>query len=117
MEEVCDMMNDPGKPMELETILMHQWAGQAIPHAGLLEQRVLELESLGMSDDEEMPGVPSTVRQYAIASLQHTKPAYFITYDDLLLAHRETLETRYGLAILSVYEAMLLLRDNDMPPN
>jgi hypothetical protein len=97
--------------------MMHQWVGQVAPHPGLLEQRVMELESLGMSDLEEMPGVPSTVRQYAIASLQHTKPAYFITYDDMLLTHREELETRYGLAILSVYEAMLLLRDNDAPPN
>jgi hypothetical protein len=111
------MMGELGKPIDLEMMMMHQWTGQALPHAGLLEQRVLELESLGMSDAEEMPGVPSTVRQYAIASLQHTKPAYFITYDDLLLAHREELETRYGLAILSVYEAMLLLRDNDTPPD
>jgi len=111
------MMGDFGKSIDLEMILMSQWAGQTSLHPGLLEQRVLELESLGMSDAEEMPGVPSTVRQYAIASLQHTKPSYFITYDDVLLSHREYLETRYGLAILSVYEAMLLLRDNDAPPN
>ena len=110
-------MGDFGKPIDLEMMLMHQWAGQAAPHPCLLEQRVLELESLGMSDLEETPGIPSNVRQFAIASLQHTKPAYFITYDDVLLAHRDQLESRYGLAILSVYEAMLLLRDNESPPN
>ena len=110
------MMADLSKQIDFETLMIHQWTGQVAPHPGLLEQRVLELESLGMIDVEEMPGMPSSVRQYAIASLQHTKPAYFITYDDALLAHRDEVEPRYGLAILSVYEAMLLLRDND-PPN
>ena len=111
------MMIGNSKTIDVEAMLVSQWAGQPTPHPGLLEQRVLEMESLGMLDLEEMPGVPSSVRQFAIASLQHTKPAYFITYDDVFLAHRDDLESRYGLAILSVHEAMLLLRDPNEPPN
>jgi len=96
---------------------MSQWVGQSIPPIGLLEQRVLELESMGLVDVEEIEGIPSSLRQYAIASLQHTKPAYFITSDDELLLHRDAVETRFGLMILSIYEAMLLLRDGNDPPN
>ena len=101
----------------IETILVRQCNGKTIPPAGLLEQRVLELEFLGLDDFEEMPGIPSSLRQFAIASLQHTKPAYFITGDEDLLFIRTELETRYGLMVLSIQEAMLLLRDLHEPPN
>lgn len=111
------MMIDSGRSSEVESVLLNQFMGQMPPHAGLLEQRVLELEGMGMDDTEEMPGVPSSARQFAIASLQHTKPAYFVTYDPALLSHRDELEIRYGLPILSVYEAALLLKDFDGPPN
>ncbi len=111
------MMLTNGKRVDLEHILLDQWAGQSTPHAGLVEQRVLELEHMGMLDAEEMPGVPSSLRQYAIATLQHFKPEFFITYDDELLSHRDALELRYGLVILSVHEAMLLLRESNDPPN
>lgn len=111
------MMTESGKSIDVEMIILSQWIGQNPPLPGLLEQRVLELEGLGMLDAEDMPGVPSSIRQFAIASLQHTKPPYFITYDPELLTHRDALETRYGLAILSVHEAMLLLRATDGPTN
>lgn len=111
------MMLGTEKTFDLETMLLNQWSGQIAPHPGLLEQRVLEMEGLGMTDTEDMPGVPSSTRQYAIASLQHTKPAYFITYDEDLLAMRDVIEPRYGLTILSIQEAALLLRDTHEPPN
>jgi len=101
----------------IETILLRQCNGKTAPPAGLLEQRVLELEFLGLEDFEEMPGVPSSVRQFAMASLQHIKPAYFITGDEELLIIRDQLETRFGLMVLSIQEAMLLLRDLHEPPN
>ena len=111
------MMTNHAKSDDVEAILVSQFAGQVNPPAGLLEQRVLELERMGMDDKEEMPGVPSSARQYATASLQHRKPAYFVTYDNSLLKHRAALESRYGLTIFSVYEAALLLQPDDAPPN
>ncbi len=69
---------------------------------------------MGLVDTEELEGVPGNMRQYAIASLQHSKPDYFVTCDDEILLRREALELRFGLAILSVYEAMLLLRRRPM---
>ena len=111
------MMIDYEKSGDVEAIIVSQFAGHLPPHPGLLEQRVLELERMGMPDEEEMPGIPSSARQYATASLQHRKPAYFVTYDNILLEHRDALESRYGLEILSVYEAALLLQQNDGPPN
>ena len=110
-------MYERGRLANLESILMSQWVGHSIPPAGLLEQRVLELESMGLLDIEEMDGIPSSLRQYAIASLQHTKPDYFVTGDDELINRREALESRFGLMILSMYEAMLLLREGNDPPN
>lgn len=102
---------------DIETMMMNQWMGQALPHAGLLEQRILELESMGLVDSEEDEGGPSNLRQYAIASLQHSKPHYFVTFDDEILLRREALEVRFGLTILSVFEAMLLFKEIDGPPN
>jgi len=110
-------MFDHVKPSDIVAIMHDQFVGHIAPHAGLLEQRVLEIERMGLEDEEEAPGVPSSARQYAIASLQHRKPEYFVTYDAVLLAHRETLEMRYGLTILSLYEAALLLQQNDSPLN
>ena len=101
----------------IETILVSQCNVRTIPPAGYLEQRVLELECMGLEDFEEMPGVPSSLRQFAIATLQHNKPAYFITGDEELLFMRDELEGRYGLMVLSIQEAMLLLRDLHEPPD
>ena len=108
---------DKGRFANLETILISQWMGRSFPPEGLLEQRVLELESMGLVDTQEFGEMPSNLRQYAIASLQHTKPAYFVTGDDEMLMRREALESRFSLMILSVYEAMLLLREGNEPPN
>lgn len=110
-------MSGKESPIQLANLLQSQWQGQLLLPAGLLEERVLELESLGLLDVEEMPGVPSNMRQFAIASLKHNKPSYFITLDEELLDHRDELENRYGMDILSVPEAIMLLRDNDGPPN
>ncbi|MHB9132191.1 MAG: hypothetical protein ACYDBB_14040 [Armatimonadota bacterium] len=100
----------------LQHALRPQYLRQTAPLAGLLEERVLELEQLGMEDVDT--GVEmSAPRQYAFASLMHQKPPYFITSDDELLERRDVLEARYGLAIFSPFEAMLLLREDDGPPN
>ena len=40
-------MIDRGKPMSIETILMHQWVGHSIPPVGLLEQQCVEMENMG----------------------------------------------------------------------
>jgi hypothetical protein len=109
--------HDKEHGIDFTDLLQSQWRGLPAPHAGLLEQRVLELEHLGMVDIEEIPGIPSSMRQYAIASLQRSKPPFFVTHDDELLFHREILEGRYGLKILSIQEAILLLRETNGPPN
>lgn len=103
------------KMHNIESVLYNQWMGQMVPPAVLLEQRVLELEGMGLEDIEEIPGVPSSARQFAIASLQHTKPDFFITTDDTLLFARDILEARYGVVILSIQEAMLLLQEGNVP--
>jgi hypothetical protein len=110
-------MGDNELPVELANYMQIQWKGYSLPPAGLIEQRVMELESLGLLDEEEMPGVPSYMRQFAIASLQHSKPPFFITLDNELLELRDELEIRYGMKILSIPEAILLLRDANGPPN
>ena len=94
-----------------------EWMGQPAPPAGLLEERVLEMERLGLLDEEEMPGIPSSVRLFALASLLHHKPPYFVTLNDQLLEYRDQLESRYGMRIFSLQEAMMLLRESDGPPN
>lgn len=94
-----------------------QWMGQPAPPAGLLEERVLELEDLGLLDEEDLPGVPSSVRLFAAASLLHKKPPYFVTVDDQILSRRDILEPRYGMIIISIPEAVMLLRETDGPPN
>lgn len=102
---------------DLDRLMIDQWLGQPEPPSTLLEERVLELEQLGMSDMEEMPGIPSSARQFALATLRHHKPLFFITFDDNMLINSDALEARYGVKILSVSEAILLLRDSSGPPN
>ncbi len=53
----------------IETIIMNQWAGQTIPR-GLLEQRILEMESMGLVDSEEHEGMPES-----FAPIRHRLPA------------------------------------------
>ncbi len=102
---------------DIDAMLLSQWMVNHLPPAGLLEARVMELERMGMLDEEELPGVPSSARQFAIASLSHDKPYFFITVDDQMLLHREHLEDLYHINILSISEAILLLRDSDGPIN
>jgi hypothetical protein len=97
--------------------LFEEWRGQSAPPAGLLEERVLEMETLGLLDEEETPGEPSSVRMFAMASLLHHKPPYFVTLNAKLLENREMLESRYGLLIFSLSEALMLLHDGDGPLN
>jgi hypothetical protein len=108
-------MYERGRQADVGELIARQFCGQVVPPAVLLEQRVLELEGIGLSDAEEEPGIPSSLRQYAIASLQHSKPEYFVTFDGDLLAARDVLEPRYGLVILSVQEAVLLLQPGGGP--
>ena len=68
-------------------------------------------------DVEDADGLPSSARQFAMASLRVTPPPFFITMDEELLTFRPVLEARYGLRILSFPEAVLLLRETDGPPN
>ena len=110
-------MTHEGKLFELDTVFVNQWLDQPAPPAGLLEERVLELEALGFIDDEETTGLPSGVRQFAMVSLLHRKPPYFVTIDEQLLNSRECLEERFGLIIISIPEAMMLLKKFDGPPN
>lgn len=83
----------------------------------LLEGRVLELERMGLSDEEPFPGMASSARRFALASLLHHKPPYFVTHDDAILVLRDVLECRYGLKILSIPEAIMLLHEANGPPN
>lgn len=106
-----------GKPYEWVDEYQRDWLGQPAPPMGLLEERILELESLGLLDEEDLPGEPSSVRQFATASLLHRKPPYFVTIDDQLLVYRDILESRYGMIIISIPEAIMLLQKNDAPPN
>lgn len=81
----------------------------------LVEQRILELEALGLADDATSPEMPSTARQYAMASFQRATLSCFITMDEALIMMRDLLELRYGLKILSVPEAIMLLSDTHGP--
>lgn len=110
-------MNHDGKQLHYIQQHLAPILGQPAPLAGLLEERILELESLGLVDEIDFTNEPSSIRQFAIASLLHCKPPYFVTLDPQLLEFRELLETRYGLSIFSVQEAILLLRETDEPPN
>jgi len=110
------MIND-GKHIRIDTQFHSPWMGQPAPPAGLLEERVLELEELGLLDEEDLPGLPSSVRQFAMASLLHRKPPFFVTVDDQLLACRDILESRYGMMIFSISEAIMLMRESDGPPD
>ncbi|HOF89026.1 MAG TPA: hypothetical protein PLZ36_13130 [Armatimonadota bacterium] len=101
----------------LTDLMKAQWAAGARTPATLLEQRVLEIERLGLLDVADADGLPSSARQFAMASLRATPPPFFITMDEALLAYRPVLEARYGLRIFSVPEAALLLRETDGPPN
>jgi hypothetical protein len=83
----------------------------------MLELRVMELEHMGFVDAESLPGEPSSMRQFALATLMDDEMRIFITLDDELLGRRDDLEHRYGMNILSVFEALLLLREDDGPPN
>jgi hypothetical protein len=111
------MLFPRGKPVDIPGLLRDQWMGRPLPPAPLLEQRILEMEGMGLEDDEPMPGVPSTMRQFAIASLQGERANFFVTFDDDLLDRRDILEGRYGMKILSVQEAAMLLQETDGPPN
>jgi len=91
---------------ERNMMLMGEWMGQPAPPLGLLEERVLEMESLGLLDEADEPGGLSGVRMFAIASLLHRKPPYFVTMDDRLLEFRDILESRYGMSIFSLSEAL-----------
>jgi len=105
------------RTFDIDQLLLDQWVGQPNPPATLLEERVLELEYIGVADEEELPGIPSCARQFAISSLQHHKPLYFVTFDDQMILLRDVIESRYGVKILSVSEAILLLRDTHGPTN
>lgn len=111
------MMMHDGQPFGRQSSSHLQWMGQPAPPAAILEERVLELEQLGLSDDDDFSGEPSSVRLFATVSLLHKKPPYFVTFDEDLLLRREILEVRYGMEILSIPEAIMLLRDLDGPPN
>ncbi|OPZ87429.1 MAG: hypothetical protein BWY76_00468 [bacterium ADurb.Bin429] len=101
----------------LTDLMKAQWVEGARMPATLLEQRILEIERLGLLDVEDADGLPSSARQFAMASLRVTPPPFFITMDEELLTFRPVLEARYGLRILSFPEAVLLLRETDGPPN
>ncbi len=101
----------------LTGLMQAQWLGASQMPATLLEQRVLEIERLGLHDIEDVDGMPSSARQFAMASLRAVPPPFFITLDDELLHFREMLEARYRLRILTFPEALLLLRETDGPPN
>ena len=81
----------------------------------LVEQRILELEALGLADEATSPEFPSTARQYAMASFQRATLSCFITMDEAFIMMRDLLEFRYGLKILSVPEAIMLLSDSHGP--
>lgn len=104
-----------GGQFVLQHELMSRWLAQPPPPAVLLEQRIIELEDLGLVDVEETPGQPSAVRQFAIMSLLRERPPFFVTMDRLMLQFRAVLEYRYRMPILSILEAYLLLRDADRP--
>ena len=108
-------MMDKMMTLDIAQAMQGQWRGRPSPPPVFVEQRILELEKIGLTDVEDMPGVPSMTRQYAIASFWRKNLPYFITFDDELLGRREILEDRYGLAILSISEAMMLLRDINGP--
>ncbi len=104
----------------LETLtgmMKAQWLSvPRIPYT-LLEQRVLEIERMGLLDVEDEDGMPSSARQFATASLLRMPPPFFLTMDHELLRVREVLETRYSLRILSFPEAILLMRETNGPLN
>lgn len=108
-------MTYEGKLFEIDSVFVNKWLDQPPPPAGLLEERVLELERLGFVDDEPTTGLPSGVRQFAMVSLLHRKPPYFVTVDEQLLDSRESLENRFGMTIISIPEAMMLLKKFDEP--
>lgn len=108
-------MTHEGKLFELDAVFVNKWLDQPPPPAGLLEERILELERLGFIDDEPNTGIPSGVRQFALVSLLHRKPPYFVTADDQLLNSRDSLEIRFGMIIISIPEAMMLLKKFDEP--
>ena len=110
-------MTDARDMFEMMRTLRRQTAFQPIPPAGLIESRVMELERMGLEDIDEAPGELNSVRQLAIASLLGEKSSFFITADDEILDRREALENRFGLTILSVQEAFMLLRESSDPPN
>ncbi|MHB9025701.1 MAG: hypothetical protein ACYC7E_16285 [Armatimonadota bacterium] len=101
----------------LESLLQGGMQDLSLPPPTLLEQRVFELELLGLADVEEELGMPSSVRRFAAVSLQSAKPSFYITTDRELLRLRDVLEYRYGMSILSISEALLLLHETDGPPN
>lgn len=105
------------KTLDLQMVLHDQCANYPAPPSALLEQRILELERLGLQDMEREPGIPSSVRQFAITSLRHCKPPFFITYDEEILDVRDCLEDQYGMCIFSIQEALLLMREEDGPIN
>ena len=105
------------KTVGIDQRFIGQWLNQPAPPAGLLEERILELEQMGLTDLVDFQGEISPVRQFALASLLHVKPPYFVTYDDELLAFRDELELKYGMMIYSIPEAIMLFREIDGPPN
>lgn len=104
-------------PDDMTRFVLHRHDRVQAFLAGLLEQRVMELESFGLVEEAEAPVIPGSVRHFAIISLQENKPAFFVTADDGLLQHRMMLEDRYGVEILSIHEAFLLFRGADGPSN
>lgn len=101
----------------LTGLMKAQWLSVPRLPLTMLEQRVLEIERMGLLDVEDEDGMPSSARQFATASLRREPPPFFITLDDELLRVRDVLEARYGLRILSFPEAILLLRETDGPLN
>lgn len=101
----------------LTGLMKAQWVDVPQLPPSLLEQRVLEIERIGLLDVEDADGMPSSARQFAMASLRGVPPPFFITMDDELLTFRDILEARYGLRIFSFPEAILLMRETDGPLN
>ncbi len=90
------------------------------PSPAAIQQRVHELESLGLEDLPEFPGISSPVRQYAINTLVSTMardagrsdlaPRELLTKHPGLLERADELEERYGLRPISMDE---LRRDGE----
>jgi hypothetical protein len=112
------MLSAKATIQSLVHLMQAQWSDLPAYPATVVEERVHELETMGLVDDAAFDAVPGTVRQYAIASLRCSAPLpFFIATDEALLERREALEARFGVRIVTVPEAMLLLHEINGPPN